>query len=38
MADALNKARHFVLGCSNLTIIAVDHQPLLKILILEIDL
>ena len=30
MADALDKARHFVLGCSNL-IIAVDHKPLLKI-------
>ena len=28
--DALDKARHFVLGCKNLTI-AVDHQPLLKI-------
>ena len=30
VADALDKARHFVLGCSNL-IIAVDHKPLLKI-------
>lgn len=30
VADALDKARHFVLGCSNLTI-AVDHKPLLKI-------
>ena len=30
MADALDKARHFVLGCSNL-VIAVDHKPLLKI-------
>ena len=30
VADALDKARHFVLGCKNLTI-AVDHQPLLKI-------
>lgn len=30
MADALDKARHFVLGCKNLTI-AVDHRPLLKI-------
>ena len=30
VADALNKARHFVLGCRNLTI-AVDHKPLLKI-------
>lgn len=30
VADALDKAMHFVLGCSNLTI-AVDHRPLLKI-------
>ena len=30
VADALDKARHFVLGCNNLTI-AVDHRPLLKI-------
>jgi hypothetical protein len=30
VADALDKARHFVLGCSDL-IIAVDHRPLLKI-------
>ena len=30
VADALDKARHFVLGCNNLTI-AVDHKPLLKI-------
>lgn len=30
VADALDKARHFVLGCKNLTI-AVDHRPLLKI-------
>ena len=30
VADALDKARHFVLGCTNLTI-AVDHRPLLKI-------
>ncbi len=30
VADALDKARHFVLGCSNL-IIAVDHKPLLKL-------
>ena len=30
VADALDKARHFVLGCDNL-IIAVDHRPLLKI-------
>ena len=30
VADALDKSRHFVLGCNNLTI-AVDHRPLLKI-------
>ena len=30
VADALDKARFFVLGCSNL-IIAVDHKPLLKV-------
>ena len=30
VADALKKARHFVLGCSSL-IIAVDHKPLLKV-------
>jgi hypothetical protein len=30
VADALDKARFFVLGCSNL-IVAVDHKPLLKI-------
>ena len=30
VADALDKARYFVLGCENLTI-AVDHKPLLKI-------
>ena len=30
VADALDKARHFVLGCSDL-IIAVDHKPLLKL-------
>ena len=30
VADALDKARHFVLGCKNLTI-AVNHRPLLKI-------
>ena len=30
VADALDKARHFVLGCKDL-IIAVDHRPLLKI-------
>ena len=28
VADALDKARHFVLGCS---IVAVDHKPLLKL-------
>ena len=31
VADALDKARFFVLGCTNL-IVAVDHKPLLKIL------
>ena len=31
VADALDKARFFVLGCSDLTI-AVDHKPLLKLL------
>ena len=31
VADALEKARYFVLGCDNL-IIAVDHKPLLKLL------
>ena len=30
VADALNKARYFVLGCTDLTI-AVDHKPLLKL-------
>ena len=30
VADSLKKARHFVLGCSDL-IITVDHKPLLKI-------
>ena len=30
VADALDKARFFVLGCNNLTI-AVDHKPLLKL-------
>ena len=30
VVDALNKTRHFVLGCPNL-IIAVDHKPLLKV-------
>ena len=29
VADALNKARYFFLGCENL-IVAVDHKPLLK--------
>ena len=31
MADALEKVRYFVLGCSDL-IVALDHKPLLKIL------
>ena len=30
VADALDKARYFVLGCNN-PVIAVDHKPLLKI-------
>ena len=30
MADALEKNRHFVLGCPNL-VVAVDHKPLLKV-------
>ena len=30
VAEALDKARHFVLGCSDL-IVAVDHKPLLKL-------
>lgn len=30
VVDALDKARHFTLGCSNL-IVAVDHKPLLKV-------
>ena len=30
VADALDKAKHFVLGCSDL-VIAVNHKPLLKI-------
>ena len=30
VADALNKAKYFVLSCPNLNI-AVDHKPLLKI-------
>ena len=32
VADALDKVRHFVLGCSDL-IIAVDHKPLLKLFV-----
>lgn len=31
VVDALHKARHFTLGCSDL-IVAVDHRPLLKVL------
>ena len=31
VADALDKARYFVLGCQHLTVL-VDHKPLLKIL------
>ena len=31
VADALDKARYFVLGCDDL-IVAVDHKPLLKVL------
>ena len=31
IADALEKARYFVLGCDDL-IVAVDHKPLLKVL------
>ena len=31
MADSLDKARYFELGCEDLTV-AVDHKPLLKIL------
>ena len=31
VADALHKARHFVLGCNNL-LVATDHQPLLGLL------
>ena len=31
VAWALDKARHFVLGCTDL-IVAVDHKPLLKVL------
>lgn len=30
LVDALDKARHFVLGCKHL-VVAVDHKPLLKI-------
>ena len=30
VVDALDKARHFTLGCTHLTV-AVDHKPLLKI-------
>lgn len=30
VVDALQKARHFILGCSDL-IVAVDHKPLLKV-------
>ena len=30
VADALDRARHFVLGCRDLTV-AVDHKPLLKL-------
>lgn len=30
VAEALDRARHFVLGCSDL-IVAVDHKPLLKL-------
>jgi hypothetical protein len=30
VVDALDKARHFTLGCTNL-VIAVDHKPLLKV-------
>ena len=30
VVDALQKAKHFILGCSDL-IIAVDHKPLLKV-------
>ena len=31
VVDALDKARHFTLGCSDL-MVAVDHKPLLKVL------
>ena len=31
VADALDKARYFLLGCKDLTVV-VDHKPLLKIL------
>ena len=30
VVDALQKARHFILGCSDL-LVAVDHKPLLKV-------
>lgn len=30
VVDALDKARHFVIGCPNL-LVAVDHKPLLKV-------
>ena len=30
VVDALDKARHFTLGCDNL-VVAVDHKPLLKV-------
>ena len=31
VVDALNKIRHFTLGCPDLTVV-VDHKPLLKVL------
>ena len=31
VVDALNKTRHFTLGCPDLTVV-VDHKPLLKVL------
>lgn len=34
IADALDKARFFVLGCSDRTV-AVDHKPLLKVLVID---
>jgi len=30
LADALDQARHFILGCSDL-VVAVNHKPLLKL-------